>query len=106
MLLLLMLLLTTSDMTVFERGDRIAGATSDTYTPTAAGCLRVTARYTDGHGGNKNAMETVLVAARTSNVPVFPDDDPIIRSVNENAAVGTDVGSVDDARDCLPCDGH
>ena len=31
--------------TIFARGDMIAGATSDTYTPTAAECLRVTARY-------------------------------------------------------------
>ena len=31
--------------TTFNRGDRITGATSDTYTPAAAECLRVTARY-------------------------------------------------------------
>ena len=38
-----------NDTTTFNRGDRIAGATSDTYTPMAAEeCLRVTARYTDG----------------------------------------------------------
>ena len=84
------------DTTTFERGDRIAGATSDAYTPTAEGCLGVTARYTDGHGGNKNAMKTVEVEARTSNVPVFVEDDPIIRSVNEKAdTVPTDVGSVE-----------
>ena len=81
--------------TTFERGDRIAGAASDTYTPMAAECLRVTARYTDGHGGNKSAMATVTVGARTSNVPVFAEDDPIIRSVDENAAASTDVGSVE-----------
>ena len=80
--------------TTFERGDRIAGATSDTYTPTAAECLRVTARYDDGEGGNKNAMATVTVGARTSNVPMFAEADPIIRSIDENVAVGTDVGSV------------
>ena len=86
-----------NDTTTFNRGDRIAGATSDTYTPMAAEeCLRVTARYTDGHGGNKSAMETVTVGARTSNVPVFAEDDPIIRSVDENAVtVPTDVGSVE-----------
>ena len=44
----------------FGRGDRMADATSDTYTPMADDeCLRATARYTDGHGGNKNAMKTV-----------------------------------------------
>ena len=83
------------DARTFGRGDRIAGATSDTYTPMAAECLRVTARYTDGHGGNKNAMETVTVGARESNMPVFGEDDPIIRSVDENKEVGTDVGSVE-----------
>ena len=86
---------TCDDTTDFERGDRIAGATSDTYTPTAAECLRVTARYTDGEGGNKNAMMTVMVGARTSNVPVFTDADPIIRSINEDKDAGEDVGSVD-----------
>ena len=41
-------------------------------------------------------METVTVGARTSNVPVFAEDDPIIRSVDENAVtVPTDVGSVE-----------
>ena len=73
-----------NDATTFNRGDRIAGATSDTYTPMDAECLRVTARYTDGHAGNKSAMATVTVAARESNVPVFAEDDPIIRSVDEN----------------------
>ena len=91
-----------TDDTTFLRGDRIAGATSDTYTPTAVGCLRVTARYTDGHGGNKNAMATVQVEARTSNMPVFTEDDPIIRSVNENAVVGTDVGEADAAASVDP----
>ena len=86
---------TCDETTSFERSDRIAGATSDTYTPMAAECLRVTARYTDGHGGNKSVMKTVTVGARTSNVPMFTEDDPIIRSVNENAAVGTDVGAAD-----------
>ena len=83
--------------TTFARGDRVAGATSDTYTPMAAECLRVTARYTDGHGGNKNAMMTITVGARTSNVPVFAEDDPISRSVNENSdTVPTNVGGVGD----------
>ena len=91
--------------TTFARGDRVAGATSDTYTPTAAECLRVTARYTDGHGGNKNAMATVVVEARTSNVPVFAEDDPIIRSVNENEDVGTNVGAVVMATDADTQDG-
>ena len=83
-----------NETTTFERGDRIAGATTDTYTPTAPECLRATARYTDGHGGNKNAMVTVAVVARENNVPMFAEDDPIIRSVNENVAAGMDVGSV------------
>ena len=48
---------------IFARGDMIAGATSDTYTPTAAECLRVTARYDDGEGENKNAVMTVMVGA-------------------------------------------
>ena len=78
----------------FNRGDKIAGATSDTYTPTAAECLRVTARYDDGHGGNKSATAMVDVGERESNVPVFGEDDPIIRSVNENGNAGTDVGGV------------
>ena len=81
--------------TTFARGDRITGATSDTYTPTAAECLRVTARYTDGEGGNKSAMMTFVVEARESNVPMFTDDDPIIRSVNENVIIGTEVGTAD-----------
>ena len=89
---------TCDSTTTFNRGERIAGATSDTYTPMAAECLRVTARYTDGHAGNKSAMATVTVGARTSNVPVFTDDDPIIRSVDENA-VGTNVGAVVEATD-------
>ena len=89
--------------TTFARGDRVAGATSDTYTPAAAECLRVTARYTDGHGGNKNAMKTVAVGARTSNVPVFTEDDPIIRSVDENdATVPTNVGQAGDAETPAP----
>ena len=91
------------DDTDFARGDRIAGATSDAYTPTAVGCLRVTARYTDSHGGNKNAMKTVAVRARTSNVPVFTEDDPIIRSVDENdATVPTNVGQAGDAETPAP----
>ena len=88
-----------TENTTFARGDRIAGATSDAYTPTAVGCLRVTARYTDGHGGNKNAMKTVAVAARTNNMPVFTDDDPIIRSVIENEDAGTVVGTAIEATD-------
>ena len=87
---------TCNEQTAFGRGDRMADATSDTYTPMADDeCLRVTARYTDGHGGNKNAMKTVEVEARESNVPVFTEDDPIIRSVDENKEVDKDVGSVE-----------
>ena len=86
----------------FERGDRIAGATSDTYTPTAAECLRVTARYDDGHGGNKSATAMVDVGERESNVPVFEDDDPIIRSVDENADAGMNVGSVETPGEASP----
>ena len=85
-----------NDMTTFNRGDRITGATSDTYTPAAAECLRVTARYTDG-AGMTNASAEVTVGARTVNIPVFTDDDPIIRSVNENAVVGTEVGEANNA---------
>ncbi len=94
---------TTCDATTtFARGDRVAGATSDTYTPTAAECLRVTARYTDGKGMDVASTE-VTVGARTSNVPVFDEDDPIIRSVNENATtVPTDVGSVADPGTAAP----
>ena len=93
---------TCNETTIFERGDRIAGATSDSYTPMVAECLRVTARYADGHGGNKNAMVTIAVGARTSNVPMFAEDDPIIRSVDENDVVGTDVGSVETPETASP----
>ena len=80
------------DAATFMRDDRVAGATSDTYTPTAAECLRVTARYDDGHGGNKSASATVTVGARTNNMPMFTDDDPIIRAVNENRGCGYGCG--------------
>ena len=86
---------TCNDNTDFDRSERVAGATSDTYTPTADECLRVTARYDDGHGANKSASATVEVGARTNNMPMFTDDDPIIRSVDENVDAGADVGSVE-----------
>ena len=47
-------------------------------------------------------MATVKVAAHSSNVPVFPAADPIIRSVNENAPVPTDVGSVETPETASP----
>ena len=77
----------------------ISGATSASYTPVAEDVgkyLRATASYTDGHGAGKTAQavsaNTVMAAPPVNQDPAFADD-TAIRSIAENSALNTNVGS-------------
>ena len=64
----------------------IAMATSDTYTPKAAGMLSAKASYTDGEGTGKSAVGTTVapVVVNTANVaPKFPSSETGMREVDE-----------------------
>ena len=91
-----------------ENESAIAGATSATYTPTAADAdpngdgtftdarmLRVLARYKDGKGNDNVVGSAVTVVAfRTDNAPTFGDLESGKRSIDEGTyATATDVGA-------------
>ena len=72
----------------------IPRANSEVYTPVAddvAGYLRAEAFYTDGHGSDKSA-DAVLGRQTAQRAPSF-EEDSITFSVDENALLGTLVGS-------------
>ena len=75
-------------------------ATSSSYTPIAADVghyLRVTANYTDAEGPDKQAQEVSYFVVREphppGHAPEFPDDEDGARSIVENTAPGTPVGT-------------
>ena len=83
----------------------ISSATLPSYTPVTADVgnfLRMTASYTDGHGSGKSAQGVsayrVLATAPANTAPEFASDTDS-RSVAENSAAGTDVGSAVTATD-------
>ena len=77
----------------------VSGATSDSYTPVSSDAgtyLRATVTYTDGHGSGKSARmvsaDTVRTTAPANSFAAFGVSESGLRSVAENAAVGTAVG--------------
>ena len=89
-----------------ENESAIAGATSATYTPTAAAAadengdartLWVLARYKDGKG-NDNAVgnAATVVAFRTDNAPTFPEIGVDTRSIREDKTVSATNGETTD----------
>ena len=82
-----------------------SGVDPDRYTPVAGDVgkyLRATASYTDPQGSGKNANQVsthaVRAAKATNDAPVFSAD-TATRSVAENAAPGTDIGTAVAATD-------
>ena len=79
-----------------ENDNTIAGATSATYTPTAADAtntLGVLASYKDGKGNDKaagNAAAAVIV--KTDNAPTFGDAESGKRFIEENQDAGSPSG--------------
>ena len=75
----------------------ISGATSNPYTPVAADVgkyLKAEASYTDPHGSGKSATSAASSQVAVGNVdPSFPSTETGMRSVPENSAMGTSVGS-------------
>ena len=69
----------------------IEGATSATYTPTAADAtkiLGVLARYKDGKGNDNAAGNAIaVVIVKTDNAPTFGDAESGIRSIREDKTV-------------------
>ena len=80
-------------------------ATSDTYTPEDEGALSAKARYTDGHGANKEVIEeAAAVIVNLANVaPKFPDTETGMRAVAENTPAG---GAINDDTEADPVDSH
>ena len=76
-------------------------ATSDTYTPEDEGALSAKARYTDGHGANKEVIEeAAAVIVNLANVaPKFPDTETGMRAVAENTPAG---GAINDDTEADP----
>ncbi len=75
----------------------ISGATSATYTPTAADVgkyLKATARYTDPLGAGKTATSAASSQVVRGNVdPEFEDGSSTTREVAENSSSGAHVGA-------------
>ena len=78
----------------------ISGATSDTFTPLVTLVdrhLRVTAKYSDGEGPDKQAMEVSYFVVRESHPeghgPEFPSSESGVRSVAENTAAAMPIGA-------------
>ena len=77
----------------------ISGATSASYTPAAGDVgkyLRITATYTDGHGGGKSAeteLANAVGAATANRPPVFGSNAAATESIAENTPAGRNVGN-------------
>ena len=87
----------STDRTVWSS---IAGANTETYTPSAADVgryLRASASYADGHGPAKTAQlataDVVRSTAPTNQFALFAVSETGVRAVAENAAIGTNVGA-------------
>ena len=86
----------------------IDGETANTYTVGVADVgrfLRATATYTDSHASGKTLSATTAAVGASNTAPKFADSnndgtpDPVTRTVAENTAGGTDVGSAVAATD-------
>ena len=73
----------------------IGGATSESYSPVSADegtLLRAAFAYTDGHGPDKRAESDAVRVTAANAAPAFSPD-AVARSVAENSAAGTAVGT-------------
>ena len=80
----------------------ISGATSSTYTLVAADVgkvLRVTVSYTDGHSSGKSATSSATSEIGSNNNEPSFSAETATRTVPENSAAGTNVGSAVTATD-------
>ena len=93
----------------WERGDSatgpftaISGATMSSYTLVAEDVgkyMRATASYTDDHGAGKTARFVPAQVMASNSEPTFTEGATATRSVPENSAAGTNIGSAVSATD-------
>ena len=80
----------------------IGGATSDRFTPGSGpvgNYLRATATYADARSPGRTAQAISVNPVEANNAPTFAEGNSTTRSVDENSAPGTHVGSAVSATD-------
>ena len=80
----------------------IGGATSDRFTPGSGPVgdyLRATATYADARSPGRTAQAISVNRVEANNAPTFAEGNSTTRSVDENSAPGTHVGSAVSATD-------